>query len=947
MQDPENNMIAVDLMKLYAETKPKELLVCSYTLGLGYLEQKIFSKLKKKYDTKITVVTSLTGLNESFNEATALNGVGTEYFLYQINDFPYAFHPKIFATIDINGEFAICAGGANFTYPGICLNMDACDQIKHDEIGEQSKRNISAFFDELESQIQNNDFTTNISRFRYLINQISINEDPDVLFINNFKETIAQQITNYVAENVIKLRIISPYYDSNMGALVEFVKILGRPKTEILFNKDDKNINLKKIPDNFQIYCPNHSKIEAHRFLHAKIYIIYTEKTIYTITGSANCTWPGLMSTCKNGNWESCIARKNIQLEYIESLWNSYLPEALFKEKYWEFINPNKDQINKNQRLFFSADMNFDAVVINPIKNFPEEQFDAKVNLLLRNGDEIQIDLVAQKLQNEIYFQISSNIKDIINNDPFRIEIFIEKPSLLWGQSWVMQKQQLYKTIKIRRLDEAIRKLQNDNPEGWDKILEIIDFISSNIVIISAKPQSPTSKKRGEKGHEKSGLNKIYTISGVYNVDDIVQMKDLEINIGEIKNIAASIEKLIEKGISGFIDDYSDNDDMDENSFAADSGTKNKKKRKKTYIESENKEEAEERKRDIISQMPDLSIMFMESIKNPFDRYFREDSQSLNDFHLRFEALLNSINFCLKFIRFIRLELSNPSTGSFLSINIKKYFNEIIPIIRWFWKKYPNIKEKFAFTDDYLKEVFTSTANLPEMLNCLFECWHFNIEGRFFGGDLFFYAINEFNRLFNPIEIQNLQRLFLQNTRFERHSNNLLYDLSKRDDFLNNIDRYTDKLSSIGSKYKKHIKFLYWEQAYLYHTEALERYKRITFDSDQNFDEHKKRQKIALYLMNKVKKEGPVDLQAFYDEKIYINSKVVGISELINEFQYVLCPACKWNFEIGVYEILKRFETLQCPGCSRLIIPVDKYPQYIFKDAKDSEWQLVQDELAL
>ncbi len=100
MKSSREHILAADLLNLYKETKPKDLLICSYTLGLGYLEQKLFTKFRKSYDTKITIVSSTNGITESFIEASSLNGVGTEYYIYQINDTPYAFHPKIFAAVD-------------------------------------------------------------------------------------------------------------------------------------------------------------------------------------------------------------------------------------------------------------------------------------------------------------------------------------------------------------------------------------------------------------------------------------------------------------------------------------------------------------------------------------------------------------------------------------------------------------------------------------------------------------------------------------------------------------------------------------------------------------------------------------------------------------------------------------------------------------------------------
>jgi len=273
------NILAADLLKLYKETKPKELLICSYTLGLGYLEQKLLTKLKKQFDTKITIVSSCTGITESSYEAFSLNGVGTEYYLYQVNDKPYAFHPKIFAAIDQKYNFILYVGGANFTYPGMCLNLDAVERINHDEIGSLTRDNLDTFFNELEKQVKTRQFTNNLLKFRSCWENITINNDTTVSFLHNFKEPIARQLLENT-EHIEKIRIISPYYDQDMRALKSFGEMFSSPDVEILSNRGDDKVNLKKIPGEYIIYYSEKPKRQPKRFMHAKVYLLYSNNNI-------------------------------------------------------------------------------------------------------------------------------------------------------------------------------------------------------------------------------------------------------------------------------------------------------------------------------------------------------------------------------------------------------------------------------------------------------------------------------------------------------------------------------------------------------------------------------------------------------------------------------------------------------------------------------------------
>ncbi len=124
----------VHLLSKYFEVKPSTLLITSYTLGLSFLEKQLLSKLKKKFDTKISIVTSALALKESFDETVSLNGVGTEYYLFQVNNFPYTFHLKLYFSVDEKEELTAFAGGANFTYTGMCLNLDAVKILSGNEI---------------------------------------------------------------------------------------------------------------------------------------------------------------------------------------------------------------------------------------------------------------------------------------------------------------------------------------------------------------------------------------------------------------------------------------------------------------------------------------------------------------------------------------------------------------------------------------------------------------------------------------------------------------------------------------------------------------------------------------------------------------------------------------------------------------------------------------------
>jgi Zn ribbon nucleic-acid-binding protein len=53
-----------------------------------------------------------------------------------------------------------------------------------------------------------------------------------------------------------------------------------------------------------------------------------------------------------------------------------------------------------------------------------------------------------------------------------------------------------------------------------------------------------------------------------------------------------------------------------------------------------------------------------------------------------------------------------------------------------------------------------------------------------------------------------------------------------------------------------------------------------------------------------------------------------------------MCPKCNHQFSIDIFDELKQFKSTECSECGMLIIPVDKFNMYVFKDARDEEWAM-------
>jgi hypothetical protein len=921
----------IDLLAKYLKTKPSTVLITSYTLGLSYLEKQLLSTLKKKHDTKISIVTSAMALNESFDETVSLSGVGTEYYLFPINDFPYAFHPKIFLAVDEKDQVSVFASGANFTYSGMCLNLDAVESVSGNQISQMSKDNIVSFLDELQANVKNQEFQKTCNSIKAAIGRIAPHPSAnDVLFIHNAQESIFNQIKGFMSQDVVNLRIVSPYFDKDMGALKRIVKDLGLSGCELFCNKDDMAVNLAALADTVKVFVPQADA--SSRFVHAKSYIFETTDSVYTCIGSANCTHAGLMSTSKTGNWEACILRRHAKTDHANGFWNSFSPVKISKSEYWQFVAPQKPVVASTKSLSFNALLTYNILKIVPLSGFPPAPFDAQLTFNLKNSDEETIYFRSET--EEIRIEMEASLKERFGSDPVSVKFQIGE---LQGRAWLMQEHQLRKTSKIRSLEKAISQLQAGDPQGWDQALDIIHFIAENLSYVSASPSSTRASTAGKKDLSR----KVPLIGAVVSIDDEILINGQSLMIGDFIEFGKSVASLIEKGLSqGF--DFDDQDDDDDDFVGASSinGNANKSNGKNQPVFPAVPPPL--KYHQIISQIPGLNEIFYSSVCQPFSQYlknpdFAKDPQGME----RFEAVLDSINFCLKFARFLRLELCRHDPTQEMSFFIKKYLTETSELLRWFWKTYPLIIEKHEFSQQFLHDAFLKTETLDEMSICLMEFWYTNQEDHFLKKEIFFVAFETFWSLYGIEHVKNSATGLLSGTeRFNKERENLLFAKENCAEILSNIEQFNKLERSVGKILEDQIKYHYWLDASRYHEQALQHYEIRPSIPRTHMAEHQRRLEIASNLVKRCESEGPRILGADFCAKIYDYQKVAGISEIRNELVCTFCPGCNRQMEIQIYQTLKKFETCECPQCHKLFLPIDKPVRYSFADTKtDPEWK--------
>lgn len=92
-------------------------------------------------------------------------------------------------------------------------------------------------------------------------------------------------------ENPSRLIVISPYWDANLDGLREIQQRLSGCKTVIALNPALNEFPVDALGQESPVtFSAIHDGSEGHRFLHAKVIVIQTDKADHILFGSANCS---------------------------------------------------------------------------------------------------------------------------------------------------------------------------------------------------------------------------------------------------------------------------------------------------------------------------------------------------------------------------------------------------------------------------------------------------------------------------------------------------------------------------------------------------------------------------------------------------------------------------------------------------------------------------------
>lgn len=920
-----------DILTHIKNIAPKQLLICTHTLDLSLLENQFLSKFIQDYETKCVIVTSETGLEESLETGVVLSGIGVDYALYTIRNFPYVFHPKIFLYVNQKEEIEILVGGTNFTYKGLCLNSDAVDYIDSATLSLTSSENLRKFLLSLSESIKQSEFT----KFIDLLIGKCVHDDDYVeekIFLSNIEKSIFEQVKNLILEPVIKLQVISPYFDHDMTALLKLQEELGAIGTEILMNNHNTEINLSKIPKDIKIYTH-----KSERFLHAKILLIYTKDGASILVGSANCTTPGLIRTNEKGNWETAIFNRKVEISFANDLWNSYIPQKLFENERWDYVppKPSKDTLNK---VFFTSNLHGKKLTIDFVPTTLRDTIEVTIHGLSIDGICFTR---TQLIQDEPKLNITLHENEIqaIQSKPVLIEM--RNHGELIGRNWLIQHSELQKSKTLKSIERWLGQIVADPFGNSDIIIEIAEFLAKYFIPVGSTTRYESEYIRNKNLNNIN--NKSQTIYQIIEEDSSIAKKFGGCTPHEFHDLGEIIKNFLSKEIDFFLPESDDEipEDDYESSIVNHESVRTRTNQN-LKIKDTTRKPNEREKITLLDRLPRFEIIFNEMIIARFNLEVLKGNLPPVEQLQRFESLMELLILSYDYIEFFRVRL--PKRLSLLDMNeqYRLFMRESATLFWWFWDEvYTHFNNQFDEELEYIltKNHFFLERNIDLM--CIYWVCNYH-HNNLKGSEHLALLVSQLRTkcFFGlPTTEPNINHQYFYSNSICPTATDIT---SHYKSIIEDMELYLERKAAIGNCLSRILKVHYWENAKSFHENAVIILQPKGSEKIHLISNHEKKRIISEKNMEILKSSSKECLGHMYDERIFNRKIIFSASEIHNSFIEFLCPRknCHQSLPLDAFIKLNKFEYLECPNCNSLILPVNIEDKYNSRDVPDSEWNL-------
>lgn len=281
----------------------------------------------------ITVIADTARVNTQFTEYGPPQRAGRFYHLAK-RQVVGRFHPKIVLQAG-EKKARLIVGSANLTGSGIMGNLEAIAVLEAREGDPWAAPLIRAARNYLERHVSRSDVAARAALLRFDtrapwlmgIEAARSVEAPDGnrhgLLHEDPESGIAQQLVEFIGDDPIhRLVLVSPFWNTDLQAVIDLVSALGNPETSLVLNLCDHPIDPDRIESlGFAIHDAADLPGGENRRLHAKVLVACGARADYTMSGSANMTREGLYGRSGGpGNAEACLVRTETTGAAIERL---------------------------------------------------------------------------------------------------------------------------------------------------------------------------------------------------------------------------------------------------------------------------------------------------------------------------------------------------------------------------------------------------------------------------------------------------------------------------------------------------------------------------------------------------------------------------------------------------------------------------------------------------
>jgi hypothetical protein len=302
----------------------------TYAFSKDAFEDIILPRIRSAGCRHVHVLADTNMVNSEFSEFGTPKYAGSLYHLLKVKPpAGCAFHPKMVLQLGLK-KARLLIGSANLTAPGLAGNREIITELTCTESDTATAPILLYALDYIRRWARGDSLfeqgvhlalkSTPILNSSESKSMLRLDEAGSVLALVSDSEdsdVLSQFVSACAGDQIKRLIILSPYWDSRLKGLKDLTKRLGVSRCSILIDESRHEFPAMSL-GNFDVDFYSLAALPEKRFTHAKFILAEGENCDHFLSGSVNCSWPALTGiTFRSGNAEAGFYR---ELQHGQSL---------------------------------------------------------------------------------------------------------------------------------------------------------------------------------------------------------------------------------------------------------------------------------------------------------------------------------------------------------------------------------------------------------------------------------------------------------------------------------------------------------------------------------------------------------------------------------------------------------------------------------------------------